>query len=72
MQSNEQHIVRAMKGTGYKILGYLVWREGTWYLRRRLPSLPTMIVGAVATAATTVGGVLILRRVAGGRSREVT
>ncbi|HME05329.1 MAG TPA: hypothetical protein VKG38_20060 [Solirubrobacteraceae bacterium] len=62
-----------MRGTGYKILGYVVWRGGKWYLRRRLSPVPLMAVGAVAAAgvATAVGGVLIARRVAGRRSHPV-
>ena len=38
---------------GYKILGYLVWRGGKWYARRRLQ-------GARRTAAITAVGALVL------------
>ncbi len=56
-----------MSGTGYKILGYVVWRGGKWYVRQLVP--PVM---AVAAVATVVWGLLIWRRVAGGRSHGVT
>ena len=55
-----------MAGTGYKILGYAVWRGAKWYVRRRLPSARL----SVATITAVVGAVLIARRVAGGRSDE--
>ncbi|HEY2436231.1 MAG TPA: hypothetical protein VGH93_03560 [Solirubrobacteraceae bacterium] len=38
---------------GYKILGYLVWRGGKWYARRRLQ-------GARRTAAISAVGALVL------------
>jgi predicted PurR-regulated permease PerM len=34
---------------GYKILGYIVWRAGKWYVRRRAPNLPRNAAIAVAT-----------------------
>jgi hypothetical protein len=61
-----------MSRTGYKIIGYVVWREGTWYLRERLPSARTMAAGAVLTVAGVAGAVLLTRRVAGGRSVGTT
>jgi hypothetical protein len=45
-----------MNNTSYRLLGYLVWNGGKWYLRRtylrRLPS--------PRTAAAVGGGALIL------------
>ena len=72
---SHEHTLIAMSGTGYKILGYVVWRGGKWYLRRLLPPVPLMAFGAIAAVgavATVVGGLLIRRRVAGGRSRGAT
>ncbi len=30
--------IEPMSATGYKLLGFVVWQGGKWYLRRRLPS----------------------------------
>ena len=46
---------------GYRLLGYVVWRAGKWYLRRRLPSRRQAVAGGL-TLLTTVGVVLVLRR----------
>ena len=48
---------------GYKILGYLVWRGGKWYARRRLQ-------GARRTAAISAVGALVLAGVLGAASRQ--
>jgi hypothetical protein len=34
--------------TGYKLLGWAVWRVGIWYIRRRLPSRRTVVLGLAA------------------------
>jgi hypothetical protein len=52
---------------GYKLLGYLVWQGGRWYLRRRLPGVPVRV--AVATAAgglLIAGGLAVAQRRAAG------
>jgi hypothetical protein len=56
---------------GYKLLGYLVWHAGGWYLRRRLARRsrrPTRLalagVAGVAGAAV-LGGALVARRRSG-------
>jgi hypothetical protein len=46
---------------GYRLLGYVVWRAGKWYLRRRLPSRRRAAAG-VLTLLTIVGVVVALRR----------
>jgi hypothetical protein len=44
---------------GYKLLGFVVWQGGKWYLRRRMQGLrPKLAVGGVA--------VLVLAGVAAG------
>jgi hypothetical protein len=49
---------------GYKLLGYVVWRAGKWYLRRRLPSRRAVAV-AGAAALTGTAAVLVVRRLTG-------
>jgi hypothetical protein len=55
----------AMNGNGYKLVGYVVWRGGKWYLRRRLPSARVSAAVGVATIGAIAAGVLIARRVSG-------
>jgi len=48
-----------MADTGYKLLGFLVWRGAKWYLRRRMPALrPKLAAGGIA--------VLVLAGIAAG------
>jgi hypothetical protein len=49
-----------VNGPAYKLLGFLVWNGGKWYLRRRLPSprrlvLGGLLAGVVVTAAALLG-----------------
>ncbi len=54
-----------MNGNGTRLLGYLVWQGGKWYLRRRMPS-PRRVVATALVAATAVAiGVVVVRRAAG-------
>jgi hypothetical protein len=46
---------------GYKILGFLVWQAGKWYLRRRFPDARDKV------ALAGVGGLLLLGAAAGAR-----
>jgi hypothetical protein len=46
---------------GYRLLGYVVWRAGKWYLRRRLPSRRLAAAGTL-TLLTGVAAVVVLRR----------
>jgi hypothetical protein len=48
---------------GYKLLGFVVWRAGRWYLHRRFAGAQRKLAVGVVTALV-VGGV-----VAAGRSR---
>ena len=54
--------VQSMNGTGYKILGYVVWQGGKWYVRRNygryVPSGRT--AGLAAAAVLAVGAVALL------------
>ena len=44
-----------MNGTGYKLLGFAVWRGGKWYLRRSyLRRLPSARAGAAVAALALV------------------
>jgi hypothetical protein len=47
---------------GYKLLGYVVWRAGKWYLRRRLPSRRAAARAGAAALAGLVAAVLVVRR----------
>jgi hypothetical protein len=54
-----------MNGTAYKLLGFLVWRGGKWYLRRRLPSARMLAAAAGTGVVAMVAAVLIARRIVG-------
>jgi hypothetical protein len=47
---------------GYKLLGYVVWRAGKWYLRRRLPSRRFVAGAGLALVAAGVGAAALARR----------
>jgi hypothetical protein len=47
---------------GYKLIGYLVWRGGKWYLRRRLPSTRTVALAGLAGVSVLAAGALLARR----------
>ena len=52
----------AVNQNGYKLLGYLVWRGGRWYLRRRLPSTRTVALTGLAGISAVVVAALLARR----------
>ena len=54
-----------MNATGDKVLGYLIWKAGKWYLRRRLPPARTLALGGLVAAAATTAIVLLARRAIG-------
>jgi hypothetical protein len=54
-----------MNATGYKVVGYLIWKGGKWYLRRRLPPARTLALGGVAAAGAVTAAVLLARRAIG-------
>jgi len=49
---------------GYRLLGYVVWRAGKWYLRRRLPSRRVAAAGALALTGAVAAAVLLRRAAA--------
>jgi len=54
-----------VNGNGYRLLGYVVWQGGKWYLRRRLPSRRTVLVTGVVAVGGLTAAVLLARRVGG-------
>jgi len=50
--------------SGYKLLGYVVWRAGKWYLRRRLPSARAFLTATLAILTSVAAAVLLVRRAA--------
>lgn len=53
-----------MNGTGYKLIGFAVWRGGKWYLRKRLPSRRKVLLRAAVGASALAGAALLARRLA--------
>jgi len=51
-----------MNGNGYKLLGYVVWHGGKWYLRRRLPSTRALVTATLAVLTGGAAALLIARR----------
>jgi hypothetical protein len=51
-----------MNGTGYKLLGFAVWRGGKWYLRRRLPSRRKIAISALGGITAVAAAGLFARR----------
>jgi hypothetical protein len=54
-----------MNATGYKVLGFMVWKGGKWYLRRRLPPARTLALRGLAAAGALMAAVLLARRAIG-------
>jgi hypothetical protein len=52
---------------GYKVLGFLVWQGGKWYVRRRVSGLRGKLALAGVSAAVVVGVVVAGRRAAANR-----
>jgi hypothetical protein len=46
---------------GYKLLGFLVWQGGKWYLRRRMPDVRRKAAIA-GVAGLVVGGLIVAQR----------
>jgi hypothetical protein len=49
---------------GYKILGFVVWQVGKWYVRRRFPDAPRMLAWA------GLGTFLLVTALAGARAAQ--
>jgi hypothetical protein len=54
-----------VNGTGYRLLGFAVWRAGKWYARRRAHEIRTAALKGLAVAAGLGATVAIGRRLAG-------
>ena len=54
-----------VNGRGYQLIGYVVWRGGKWYLRRRRPSVRTSAVTGIAAVSVLAAGALLARRLLG-------
>jgi hypothetical protein len=52
----------AVNGNGYKLLGYVVWQGGKWYLRRRLPSARVFGAATFTVLAGGAAAALLVRR----------
>jgi hypothetical protein len=50
-----------MSGNGYKALGFVVWKGGMWYLRRRYGFAKRLGMGALALAVAG-GAVAVAQR----------
>jgi hypothetical protein len=51
-----------MSGTGYKALGFVVWKVGTWYLRRRYGLSKRRGAGALAGALALAAAAALAQR----------
>jgi hypothetical protein len=54
-----------VNGTGYKLLGLVVWRGGKWYLRRRVPSTRKLVLVGVGGVTAAAGAAVLVRRLSG-------
>jgi hypothetical protein len=54
-----------MNSNRYKLLGFLVWQGGKWYVRRRVGSARKLAIGGVAAASTLTAAALAAKRLAG-------
>jgi len=52
-----------MSSNGYRLLGFVVWQGGKWYLRRRLPSPRRVLAAGLLAGAGATALVAIARRV---------
>jgi len=53
-----------VNGTGYKLLGLVVWRGGKWYLRKRAPSRRKLVLVGAGGATAAAGAAVLARRLA--------
>lgn len=51
-----------MDRNGYKLLGFLVWRGGKWYVRRRVQTLRRIGVAALGGLTLAAGATRMARR----------
>lgn len=53
-----------MNGNRYKLVGFVVWQGGRWYLRKRIRSARRLAVGGAAVAGTLTAAALAAKRLA--------
>jgi hypothetical protein len=53
-----------MGANGYRLLGFVVWKAGRWYLRRRVRSIRTIARGGAIAAGGLVAARALARRAA--------
>jgi hypothetical protein len=49
-----------MSGNGYKALGFVVWKGGIWYLKRRYGVARRIGTGALAAGLVAAAGAAVL------------
>ncbi|MGH2863770.1 MAG: hypothetical protein ACRDJX_00815 [Solirubrobacteraceae bacterium] len=54
-----------MNGNRYKLLGFVVWQGGKWYVRKRVRLARKLAVGGLAAAGTLTAAALAAKRLAG-------
>jgi hypothetical protein len=54
-----------MSTNGYRILGFVVWQGGKWYLRRRIRPARKLAAGGLLAAGTLLAAALAAKRLAG-------
>jgi hypothetical protein len=54
-----------MNATAYRLVGYLVWKGGKWYLRQRLPPARALARRGLLTGGALMAMALAARRVKG-------
>jgi hypothetical protein len=54
-----------MSSRGYRLLGYVLWKGGRWYLSRRLPPARALALKGLAFGGLLTAAVLIVRRATG-------
>jgi hypothetical protein len=54
-----------VSANGYRIVGYLVWKGGKWYLRQRLPPARTLALRGVLAGGALIAITFAARRVRG-------
>ena len=61
-----------MPGNAYKALGFLAWRGGMWYLRRRYGLAKRVGASALAAGAIAAAGAVTAAQRRNGRARTQT
>lgn len=52
-----------MNGNGYKIVGYVVWKGGRWYLRQRFPRARRVALAGVAVTGGALAAAILAKRI---------